>query len=209
MRAAKPDTIATRASLIGRLKDWNDQKSWGEFDRTYRRAIVAFAVAQGLSEPEAEDVAQETLLAAAKSIGGFKYDPARSSFKNWLLTVARHRITDHIRRRPKEVAAQPRRAGDATRTSTIARLPDPNGQALDVAAEAESKRAVLDEALERFKTDVSTEHFKIFYLSVIKEQPAAKVAAALGVNLAKVYVVRHRLAPRFKKLVAALQKELG
>src|SRR6266496_1265142 len=102
MREPRPDTIATRASLIGRLKNWDDQTNWREFDRTYRRLIVAFAVKQGLSESEAQDVAQETLLAVAKGIGKFEYDPARSSFKNWLLTVTRHRIADHCRRRPKE-----------------------------------------------------------------------------------------------------------
>lgn len=132
----------------------------------------------------------------AKSIGGFKYDPSRSSFKNWLLTVARHRITDYIRRRPKEVGVPPRRARDSTRTSTVARVPDPARPALEVIEEAESEQALKDEAMERLKAGVSAEHFRIFYLSVIKEQPAAKVAAALGVKVAKVYVVRHRLAPR-------------
>jgi RNA polymerase sigma factor (sigma-70 family) len=167
MRAAKSNTIAIRASLIGRLKNWGDQTSWDDFNRTYRPLIVAFAMQQGLNESEAEDVAQDTLLAVAKSVGGFKYDPNRSSFKHWLLTVARHRITDHIRRRSKEVELPRNCATDSTRTSTVARLHDPNRPALEVSEAAESQRALLDEALERLKAGVSTQHFQIFYLSVI------------------------------------------
>jgi len=209
MREARPDTIVTHASLLGRLRNRDDQKSWDEFDRTYRRLIIAFALNQGLDQEEAKDVVQETWLAVVKAIGKFEYDPARSSFKNWLLTVTRHRIADYIRRRPQELEAQPRRADDSTRTSTVARLPDPNSPALEVVWDEEWKRTLVDQAMERLKANVSTQHFQILYLSVVKEQPAAKVAAALGVNIAKVYVVRHRLAPRLKKLIASLRKELG
>jgi len=102
---------------------------------------------------------------------------------------------------------QPRRADDSTRTSTG--LPDPNSQPLDAVWDEEWRQALPDEAMQRLKGEVSTQHFQIFYLSVIKGHPAAKVAAALGVNMAKVYVVRHRLTPPFKKLVASLQKALG
>lgn len=209
MREKRPETIATRASLIGRLKNWDDQTNWREFDLVYRRLIIAFAMKQGLSESEAEDVAQETLLAVAKDIGKFEYDPARSSFKTWLLTVTRHRITDLIRRRPKELRPEAGRKNDDSRTSTVARLPDPNNRVLDGLWEEEWRRTLGDQAMQRLKAEVSTQHFQIFYLSVIKGQAAAKVAEALGVNIAKIYVVRHRLAPRFKKMVASLQKEFG
>ena len=208
MRAARPDAVVTRASLIGRLKNWKDQKSWEEFHQTYRPLIIGFALKQGLDAEAAEDIAQDTLLSVARSIAGFSYDPARSTFRNWLFTVARHRILDHIRRRPKEVELPARAAGDSTRTSTAARVPDPNGAGPEASEQEEANRALLDEALERLKAQVSTEHFQIFYLAALKQQSAGKVAEALGVSAAKVYVVRHRVAPRFKRIVALMQKEL-
>lgn len=150
---------------------------WEEFNQTYRPLIVGFALKQGLDAEAAEDGAQDTLLSVARSIGSFTHDPARSTFKNWLFTVAR--------------------------------VPDLGSAALDTREEEESRRALLDEAMERLKPQVSTEHFQIFYLSVLKEHPAAQVAAALGVSRATVYAVRHRLGARFKRLVAALRRELG
>lgn len=209
MRETKPDTIATRPSLIGRLKNWDDQTKWEEFDRTYRRLIIAFALKQGLTESDAQDVAQDTLLSVAKDIGKFEYDPARSSFKNWLLTVTRHRIIDHCRKRPKEVSVPGLRSDESTRTSILARVRDPQSPGLDAVWEEEWKRTVTEQAMERLKSQVTMQHFQIFYLSVLKRQSGAKVAAALGVNVATVYVVRHRLAKRFKKIALTLQEQLG
>jgi len=64
----------TRQSLLSRLKSWDDQESWKDFFDTYWRLIYNAAVRAGLTEPEAQDVVQETLLSVAKKIPEFKYD---------------------------------------------------------------------------------------------------------------------------------------
>ena len=88
------ETIATRASLLERLKDMDDHASWDEFYRTYRELIYSVARKAGLNETEAEEAVQETLISVAKKMPGFRYDPAVDSFKGWLLTVTRWRILD-------------------------------------------------------------------------------------------------------------------
>ncbi len=101
MSTPKLDSIATHASLLGRLKEWNDESAWAEFNQTYWRLLFNFAVKLGVPESEAKDVVQETLLAVAKAIRDFQYDPSRCSFKSWLLGVARNRVMDHFRRHPR------------------------------------------------------------------------------------------------------------
>jgi hypothetical protein len=81
------DSLATRASLLGRLKNWEDAKSWEEFTQTYSRLIRAVAIKAGLTESEAKDVEQETLLCVAKTIHEFESNPARGTFKSWLLNL--------------------------------------------------------------------------------------------------------------------------
>src|SRR6266478_2434159 len=93
------ETIATRASLLGRLKDLGDVASWEEFYQTYRELIYSVARKAGLNETEAEEAVQETLISVAKKMPGFKYDPTVDSFKGWLLTVTRWRILDQLERR--------------------------------------------------------------------------------------------------------------
>jgi DNA-directed RNA polymerase specialized sigma24 family protein len=47
-----------------------------------------------------------TVIAVARKMPGFRYDPQRGSFKQWLLRITHRRIADHLR----EVYRQPVRA---------------------------------------------------------------------------------------------------
>ncbi len=73
--------VPTRRALLSRLKCWDDQESWRKFFDTYWKLICSVAAKAGLSEAEADEVVQETVLSVAKSMNGFKYDPAVCSFK--------------------------------------------------------------------------------------------------------------------------------
>ena len=91
------DLIPTRSSLLSRLKNWDDQESWKDFFNTYWRLIYEVALKAGLSDAEAQEVVQETVILVAKKMQDFKYDPAVGSFKNWLLHTTRWRINDQFR----------------------------------------------------------------------------------------------------------------
>src|SRR5437667_12874824 len=98
--AKKPfDSIPTRQSLLNRLKDWGDQASWQDFFDTYWQLIYNVAIKAGLSDTEAQEVVQETVIAVAKKIPEFKADPARGSFSAWLMRLTRWRIADQFRKR--------------------------------------------------------------------------------------------------------------
>ena len=60
------ELIPTRSSLLGRLVNWDDQESWREFFNTYWKLIYSVALKAGLTEDEAEEVVQETVITAAK-----------------------------------------------------------------------------------------------------------------------------------------------
>jgi RNA polymerase sigma-70 factor (ECF subfamily) len=62
--------------------------------------------------------------------------------------------------------------------------------------------------VERVKTKFSLKQFQIFDLVVLKEWPAADVAQSLGVSLANVYVIRHRISSAIKKETKRLENEL-
>src|SRR2546425_12638918 len=89
----------TRQSLLSRLKDWNDQESWKVFFDTYWKLVYGAAIKAGLSDAEAQDVVQETVIAVCKSMPNFKYAQTNRSFKSWLLQLTSWRIADHFRNR--------------------------------------------------------------------------------------------------------------
>ena len=64
------ELIPTRATLIQRLKNWQDQASWQDFFDIYSPLIYGVARKRGLTISEAEDVVQETLLARASERQG-------------------------------------------------------------------------------------------------------------------------------------------
>src|ERR1041384_4826456 len=101
----RPEFIPTRATLLSRLKDWNDQESWKDFFETYWKLIYATAIRAGLSDAEAQDVVQDTVVSVAKKMHDFKYDPALGSFKGWLRQLTRWRILNQLKKRmPANVA---------------------------------------------------------------------------------------------------------
>lgn len=79
----------TRKSLIARLENWEDQRTWDEFYRTYWRLIYSVALKAGLREDEAWDVVQETILSIAKQSRKNIYKPEQGSFKLWLWNMTR------------------------------------------------------------------------------------------------------------------------
>ena len=199
----RPSVFATRRSLVERLTDWRDQQHWQEFFEAYWRLIYGVARKSGLTDAEAQDVVQETVITVAKNIT--RYERAAGSFRGWLLHITRWRIADQFRKRAPATAQQPRTRGTTRATATIDRVPD--GFNLEAAWEAEWQRHVLQAALGRLKRRVEAKHYQIFDCLVVKHWPAAKVAKSLGVNIAQVYLVKHRLSAQLKREVAALEKE--
>jgi RNA polymerase sigma factor (sigma-70 family) len=205
----QPDELLpTRSSLLDRLRDWEDQASWREFFNTYWKFIYSVAIRSGLSDQEAEDVVQETVLSIAKKMPEFIYDPAKCSFKGWLMHVTRLRIIDQLRRRQPPFQQSPTGDCDSRKTPTVERIPDPAGVAQqDAAWDDEWERNLVDAAMERVKLRVKPEHYQIFYLSAVKGLGTREVARMLQVNIGQVYLVRHRLAKDVKREVERLKEK--
>src|SRR5262245_48392204 len=102
MNTEPDEYIPTRASLLVRLKSWDDQESWKRFFDTYWKLIYSVARKAGLGDAEAQDVVQDTIITVAKKLPEFKYDPAIGSFKGYLSQLTRRRIIDNLRKKQYE-----------------------------------------------------------------------------------------------------------
>lgn len=203
---ALEELIPTRDSLLSRLKDWRDDDSWRDFFNTYWKLVYGVALKAGLTEQEAEEVVQETVITVARRIPEFKYDPSICSFKTWLLNLTRWRIVDQLRKRQPKLNGQ---ADGTPHTATVERLPNPPGVDLDAMWDNEWQQSLVNTAIQRIKKRVNPEHYQIFHLCVFKEWPVKKVARELGVSAAQVYLIKHRVGAQLKKEVKALEKKLN
>ena len=209
------DPIPTRHSLLNRLKDWGDQTSWQDFFNTYSRLIYNVAVKAGLSDTEAQEVVQETVIAVARKIGEFKADPAHGSFSAWLMRLTRWRIADQWRKRQAGAVPNPPgaggnwpelRPGDTGSTGPMERVPDPASMALDAVWHTEWEKHLMAAALERVKQQVSPRQFQMFDLHVLQNQSVQETARTLQASVASVYMAKHRVARLVKKEVRKLER---
>jgi RNA polymerase sigma factor (sigma-70 family) len=183
------DSVPTRASLLLRLRDVDDQKSWQAFFETYWRLIYGFAVKQGLSPEDAEEVVQDTVLSIARGIDRFRYDPAVCPFKAWLMRLTRARIADLHRKRSRSlpsVTAQEIPEGDCN-----AAVGDCD---LTAIWNAEWEKNLIDSAMEQIRYRVSPLHFQIFDCHIRQGWTADETAKSLGVSKGMVYLTKHRVS---------------
>ena len=203
--AAEPKSfIPTRRSLLTRLKHWDDQAGWREFFDTYWRLIHAFALKAGLSQTEAQEVVQETVVSVSRKMPGFKYNPSLGSFKSWLLLITRRRVADQFRKRPREQSF-PASDPEATRTSAEARVPDPASLETDTVWEMEWQKSMLETALSRVKERVSPRQFQLFELYAVKQWPVERIVRTLRVTRGQVYLSKNRIGSILKKEVERLE----
>jgi RNA polymerase sigma factor (sigma-70 family) len=203
----KQSFAKTRKSLIARLDNWEDQRTWDEFYQTYWRLIYSVAIKSGLRSEEAFDCVQETILSIAKQSKKKLYDPAQGSFKTWLMNMTRWRINDQFRKRKKDTAMAGGAFDEDRKTAIIDRVEDPKGDVLDRLWSVEWKKNLADAALARVKAQVSPKQYQIFDYYVVKQWDTSKVQDHLGVSMAQVYLAKHRVGSVLKKELAKLDQD--
>jgi len=208
MQKPEHDSLATRASLLGRVRNLHDQASWQEFYDIYRPVIYGVALSAGLSPAEAEDVVQETYSALAQQMPGFEYNSA-GSFKAWLLKRVRWRVVDQFRKRGPVTPPAPPRPEGASHTHTIDRVPDPASLNLDQVWDEQWALQLLAIAAKNVQRAAEPRKFQIFDLNVNKEWPPQKVADTFGISVDQVYLAKHRISEMIKDEVKRLENEIG
>ncbi len=206
MNQTAQDWLPTRHSLLTRLKDWEDQDGWQDFFNTYSRLIYSTGLKAGLTNQEAQELVQETVISVAKKMEDFRYDPSKGSFKGWLLQLTRWRIKDQFRKRKPD---QYRPQEDTRRTDVLDRLASDEPDALDQIWETEWTENVFQAAVACLKRLVSPLQFQIYDLYVLKERSVDEVTRSLGVSSTQVYLAKHRVGGVLKKEMERLEGMLS
>ena len=154
----------TRKSLIERLNNWEDQRTWNEFYQTYWRLVYSVATKSGLTREEAFDVVQETIIAIARQVQKGQYDPRAGSFKAWLLQMTRWRILDVFRARKRQpsLSNQGNSESEDSQNLAMERLTSEKDNLLEGIWDREWRDNISSAALERVKAKVSPRQFQIF-----------------------------------------------
>jgi len=193
--------LPTRQSLISRLKNWDDHQSWSDFFTVYWKLIYSTALRGGLTEAEAQDVVQETVISVCKAIQTLKYDRRHGSFKSWLLQLTSWRIKDQLRKRLPDYSPLSAPFNSDDPSGAAGEPVEPVAPELEQLWDNEWEGNLLDAAIERAKKRLDPKQFQLFDLAVIQQWPIDKIRSVLHVSRARIYVTKHRVS-------AAIRKEL-
>lgn len=208
MALPRDEFIPTRRSLLTRLKHWDDQRGWQDFFDTYGKLLHSVARRAGFNDADAQDVVQETILAVARHMPEFRYDPAIGSFKSWLLTILRRRMADRFRKRRREPLFAEPGADQDSKTPLLERMPDPAGPEFERIWEAEWERHVLEAALRTVRRQVAAKQFQIFDCYALKGWSVAEVVKNLHVTEQQVYLAKHRVSALLKEQLHQLDTRM-
>ena len=200
------EIIPTRQSLLLRLRNWDDEQSWRDFFNIYWKLIYGVARKAGLSDAEAQDAVQETIIAVARKMPGFVYDPVSGSFKAWLLQIARRRISDQFRKKKYQAGEQRLPREEPLDTAVAASIPAADSLDLESIWEAEWQKHVVEAALEMVKARANPIQFQMFHLHVTRRIAAREVARRLGVKLPEVYFAKYKVSGLLRRQVKLLER---
>jgi len=135
------------ADMLKRLHD-GDRTAMAElYDRYFDRVYSLVFNQVDRNRDVAEDIVQETFLAALKSAKGFK---GRSSAYTWLCSIAYHKVADHYRRQSRERKRMV--SGVDVDTVDVSENPGTQPQP-DSLIESAETRQVVNEALAKLPWD--------------------------------------------------------
>ena len=193
------ETVTSTILLIG-LRDPANDRAWSEFAARYQPMLVAFARRLGLKEDQAQDAAQETLIAFVRAYGDGRYDRDRGRLRTWLLGIAVNKIRDIQRRLAREIAV----GGQDSHTGMITAIPDE--RSLSEAWDEEWRHSILRACLDEVRRQVKPVLMRAFELFVLQEWPADRVAAHLGISRDVVYAAKSRILTRLQETRKQLEE---
>lgn len=187
----------TSTLLLESLKDKENAPVWRHFVERYRPVLVGFARNWGLSEADAEDVAQLTFADFSRDLSAGKYERGKGRLKSWMLGIARHRVLDAQR----EAVKRRQWRGES------AMIDEMDGNRITIVWEDAQKQAIFREAMERLRTEegMSTETIRAFELTVLRGVPTSEVARQCGMSENSVYVAKHRVTSRLRVIADELR----
>src|SRR5512147_880859 len=152
--------------------------------------LFNLAVGQVRDPLLAEDLVQESFLAALKARDGFA---RRSSDRTWLVGILRHKICDHLRRTCRERAVR----ADVPVVRDDGDLDDAVLWLHEIAAECESPSRRLElaefrEQLERALGQLPGRIAQVFQLYEMEERPNREVCETLRISESNLWVMLHR-----------------
>lgn len=181
-----------------RSSDKNQKTDPAEWVDRYGNVLYRYAVVRVRSQETAEDLVQETLLAALNSRDSFE---GQSAEQTWLIGILRHKIMDHLRSRSRGMA----KITDDSQVDWLAdffddrgrwrKPPDPTAVNPDSLMEREEFWEMFDTCLDSLPPRAR----EAFARRVIEAEETSTISKALDVTVNNLWVILFRARTQMRR----------
>ncbi len=190
-------SLGTSRTLLARARA-RDGDAWRQLIDLYAPLVLHWCRRARVPSEEMPDLFQEVFAAAARGLPSFRKTKARDTFRGWLRTIARNKISDHFRRRV------PRGVGGSEALLRISQLAEPPALEVDSAADRPIEIELLQRALARTRPHFQAQTWQAFWRTVVDGQSAVDVAVELSLSPGAVRVAKSRVLHRLRSELADL-----
>jgi RNA polymerase sigma-70 factor (ECF subfamily) len=198
------DMPKTRYSLLVRLRDPRDHEAWLQFSSIYRPVVYRLARVRGLQDADADELAQQVMLAVYKAIPTWRRSSPEVRFHHWLRRVIANAIHNVLSRRPRDVAT-----GGTKAFALNSMLIKSGSVEIDSEVETAYRRQLLRRAAQIVCERADDTTWQAFKLTTLDGVAIAEVAKMLCCSVGRVYAARCRIVRRLRDTVRALEAEFN
>lgn len=181
------------AVLLGRVKE-GQEEALQQLHRRYAPLVFHLAC-RTLDRAAAEEIVQDTFLAVWRRAADF--DPARGSFRTWLLSIGHHRMLDELRSRSR----RPQASGDLKLDQAVLTAEEPLP---DETLWREYQRGAVSDALAALPEPQRAALRLAFFADLTHEEVAKALKVPLGTAKTRIRSGLKQLERHLGGLVALL-----
>ncbi|MCK5834920.1 MAG: sigma-70 family RNA polymerase sigma factor [Lentisphaeria bacterium] len=193
----------TRKTLLQKIKDNHDERSWEDFVFYYRDFIFNVIVKMNISHHDAEDITQRVLLKLWKTLPQFNYQPEKGRFRGWLCRITGNEVKDFFRARGRSplVDLEDQEEQDSL-TDQMANLPE-----IENIAKEEWRSYVSKLAWSNIVDGIDSKTAECF-LMFARGKSIKEIVEKLGVAESTTYVYKKRVQDKLRNEIIRLNNEL-
>jgi RNA polymerase sigma-70 factor (ECF subfamily) len=170
-----------------------DSPDWAHLQGVYLPLIKYWLSRIGGTGQHVDDLAQDILIVVVRELPQFERQ-RNGSFRAWLRQITVNRCRAFFKSRQR----QPATAQGGPEDNILADLQDPNSE-LSLQWDQDHDRHVIQHLLEQVKGDFEPATWEAFTRFALQGQPAAAVAAELGMTENAVLLGKSRILKRLRE----------
>lgn len=189
----------TSITLLNTLQRQNDPTTWDRLVTLYRPLLLIWLNKYDVQASDAEDLAQEVLMAVSKDLATFDHNGRPGAFRTWLRSILVNRLRDFWRARGR----RPQASGDSDIERRLSKLDDPASE-MSQLWNKQHDIHVAQQLLAMAEPNFTAETWTAFTRVAIDGERPDTVAAELGISLNAVFIAKSRVLSRLRQEAAGM-----